>query len=96
MRRVPRSFDISTAAVCGDRVGKKWLLFMRRIYDLDLAREIATAEGPGALVVDDGPKSWAILVLDRPARPISRLASHRHQTMGPADSRKQTTLFDST
>jgi hypothetical protein len=64
MRRFKRSFGIPSGAQCGDRIGTKWRLFMRRIYDLDLAREIAAGEGRGAVVVDDGPQSWAIVVLD--------------------------------
>jgi hypothetical protein len=99
MRRFKQSFGIPAGAKCGDRVGRKWLLFMRRIYDLDLAREIAAAEGPSALVVDDGPQCWAVVVLDRTTRNTERLARRHSQSMGPARmtttiTRKQTTFFD--
>jgi hypothetical protein len=99
MRRVKHSFGIPASAVCGDRVGRKWLLFMRRIYDLDLAREIAASEGPSAVVIDDGPQSWAVVVLDRAKRNTDRPAPRLSHLMGPAPmatpvTRKQTSLFD--
>jgi hypothetical protein len=82
---------------------------MRRIYDLDIAREIAVGEGRGAVVVDDGPHSWAVVVLDKPPLSPREQTARALNVMGPArmsksakatgpahssNSVKQTTLFD--
>jgi hypothetical protein len=84
MRRFKHSFGIPSGAQCGDRIGTKRRLFMRGIYDLDLAREIAAGEGTGALVVDDGPHSWAVVVLDKPSRLPLRVPAGASNVMRPA------------